>query len=187
MAWSIVNASTLVCLIGISWYAQRGHSLMVRRLHSQFVSSNFSSIHTIWHGPVYMWRAIHLLELVINHNSPIHEHDLWNVDDIGVHGRIVAMSYGRPFALGWAIGCESHQYSCYRLSVIDCGSRKLNWSSQLVHVTMWNYIVLWLSNENVRFDQAKSFRFYNIRTTYRTFVSRNWTPEKDVMALCNSP
>ena len=168
MTRSTVDASTLAGSIGISWYAQRGHSLMVRRLHSQLVSSTFSSIHTIWHGLDNPWWAIRLLELVINHNWPVHEHDLWNVDDIGLCEWIVAMSYGHPFALGWAVGYESHQCSCYRLSVIDCASRKLHWLSQLVHVSIWSYTVLWLSSENVRFDRAKSFRFYNVWTTYWT-------------------
>ena len=31
--------------------------------------------------------------------------------------------------------------------------------------------------ENVLFYQEKSFVFYNIRTTYWTFVSKNWIPE----------
>jgi hypothetical protein len=31
--------------------------------------------------------------------------------------------------------------------------------------------------ENVIYQQAKSFMFYNVQTTYSTFASKNWTPE----------
>ena len=37
--------------------------------------------------------------------------------------------------------------------------------------------MLWLFSENVIFYEAKSSMFYNVQTTYWTFVSKNWTPE----------
>ena len=41
----------------------------------------------------------------------------------------------------------------------------------------WSYTVLKLFDENVIFYQAKSLMFYNIQTTYWTFLSENWTPK----------
>jgi hypothetical protein len=34
----------------------------------------------------------------------------------------------------------------------------------------------WTFSYHVIFYQAQSFIFYNVQTTYRTFISKNWTP-----------
>ena len=45
---------------------------------------------------------------------------------------------------------------------------------------------LWLLNKKVIFHQAYLFMFYNVRTTYWTFVGKNRTLEYEVNALRNS-
>ena len=46
--------------------------------------------------------------------------------------------------------------------------------------------VILIFNEIVEFYQAKSLMLNNIWKTYWTFVSKKWTHESYVIALCNS-
>ena len=43
-----------------------------------------------------------------------------------------------------------------------------------------------LFNESVICYQAQPLMLYNVRTTYKTFGSKNWTPKGDVIAFHNS-
>ena len=59
-----------------------------------------------------------------------------------------------------------------REALIQCIASMLHLLSQLVHITIQSYAKLLLFNENVTFDQTMPFTFYNVQTTYWTFIRK---------------
>jgi hypothetical protein len=62
----------------------------------------------------------------------------------------------------------------------------IGYPNQCLSLFRGTHAMLELFNENVTFHQEKSFMFYNVQTTFWTFVSKKRTPEYDVSALRNS-